>query len=383
MSTGDAVDRQTTIIDVNLLRRGAAALHELQGLDEAYTFYYDETNNHRRIRIRDDGLNVQPPQCFVLGGIVHAGPRRALPAAELRTALRLDRGIVDMKLKHLGKGNICELLASEKVGQFLAWLRSEKLLVHFQALDPLYWGIVDIIESILAELAQLPLFAVHMQLKDALYILIRADLDPVIALFREFRYPDIGKERRNEFLSALRDLLRARRTLLPDFDYRMLDGVLRIGQGLQSLPFLEDGEPHVLLDTYRDFYVARLCMFTQARHILDEEGQVAKEFEAYRFMDGARVLDHFRFARSHDEDGIQISDVLTGLLGKLFSFAIERSQREIVAARSGLNPRQHAALATLNELLDLSSEKNTVFASYVLSPYDQHKIALFLEGEAS
>lgn len=57
--------------------------------------YYDETNNHRRIRIRDDGLNVKPPLCFVLGGIVHAGPRRALPAAELRTALRLDRGIVD------------------------------------------------------------------------------------------------------------------------------------------------------------------------------------------------------------------------------------------------------------------------------------------------
>ena len=80
-SATGAATLATITVDFNVLRRPAMLLHGLQGLDQAYTFYYDETNDHRLIRIRDDGLNVKPPQCFVLGGILHAGAPRALKVA--------------------------------------------------------------------------------------------------------------------------------------------------------------------------------------------------------------------------------------------------------------------------------------------------------------
>ncbi len=51
-------------------------LHGLDRSDRTYTLYYDETNNHRLVRIAEDGLNVPAAKCFVLGGIALYGPLR-------------------------------------------------------------------------------------------------------------------------------------------------------------------------------------------------------------------------------------------------------------------------------------------------------------------
>jgi hypothetical protein len=45
-------------IDVNAMRDSAIQLYELTSVDVAYTFYYDETNNTRRLSVSCDGLNV-------------------------------------------------------------------------------------------------------------------------------------------------------------------------------------------------------------------------------------------------------------------------------------------------------------------------------------
>lgn len=54
------------IHDVNRLR--AAMLPLVYGVDEAFTIYYDETNNIRKLYLTDDGFNTERQDHFVLGG---------------------------------------------------------------------------------------------------------------------------------------------------------------------------------------------------------------------------------------------------------------------------------------------------------------------------
>ena len=52
------------IIDVNELRE--------QNIDDVYTFYYDETNNMRALKVTENVLNIRAqPICFTLGGVLH------------------------------------------------------------------------------------------------------------------------------------------------------------------------------------------------------------------------------------------------------------------------------------------------------------------------
>ena len=55
------------------LRSAEIAMHGLRNVDEEYSFYYDETNNIRKLHIRDGNLNVVDLKDFVLGGVAHKG----------------------------------------------------------------------------------------------------------------------------------------------------------------------------------------------------------------------------------------------------------------------------------------------------------------------
>lgn len=67
------------VVDVNKLRESTTIMGELRNVDHGYTFYYDETNNMRALKITKNGLNIgEQPICFALGGIVlHAKKNRS------------------------------------------------------------------------------------------------------------------------------------------------------------------------------------------------------------------------------------------------------------------------------------------------------------------
>jgi hypothetical protein len=224
------------MIDVNQIRDPDIARHGLTRVDEPYTIYYDETNNIRRLHIRTDGLNVREPKCFVIAGIVHRGPVRDLKIDELRQALRVQKTAREIKLDHVAKGNFLDILNARKMETFLKWLLDQGLFVHYSALDPLYWSIVDIIDSILTEYGDSTPFMANRQLKDALYTILRHDQQDTVGLFQRYTYPDIGHGRRRLFVAELRERLNARGHLLAGFDAMMLKGVLQIAEKLDSFP---------------------------------------------------------------------------------------------------------------------------------------------------
>lgn len=366
------------MIDVNEIRDREIELHGLAKADEAYTIYYDETNNIRRLHIRPDGLNVGEPKSFVIAGIAHLGPTRDLKLEELRRLLRIQRTAKEIKLEHVAKGDFPALLNSPKMQIFLTWLRDQGLFVHYSVLDPLYWSIVDIVDSILTEHGEMQLMMVNQELKDGLYAILRHDPDDTIELFLRFSYPDVGRERRVEFIAELQDRLEARADLLDHFSAMMLKGLLQIAKKLDALPYLEDETPNVLIDGFGAFFMQRICLFKNSNHILDVEEVVKDYIDAQGFADGDNPIGIHRFATSHDEAGIQISDVVAGTLGKFFSMIQRLDLDELSEVRRGLNPQQERNLDLLRQILDRSTDENPAFAHHIISLEDRRRAALFL-----
>jgi hypothetical protein len=368
------------MINVNDIRDPTIRLYGLTKADNIYTIYYDETNNIRRLHVRPDGLNVGEPKCFVVGGIAHDGTVRDLAFEGLRSALLLQKTVNDMKLFHVAKGDFLSILGAPKFEIFLRWLFDHDLFIHYSVLDPLYWSIVDIIDSILTEHGEATLMMANWNLKSDLYAILRHDRDGMVDIFQRYSYPDVGRAKRPAFVAELRDLLEHRRDLLPHFNFMMLKGVLQIAEKLDSLPYLEDETPNVLIDGFGDFFIQRICLFKHSEHIFDVEDVIRAYLAKQVFVDGERKLENYRFATSHDEPGVQISDVITGALGKFFSFIQSTERSTLIKMHYELSAQQKRNLVLLKELLDRSLEENSAFAHFILSLEDQERAAFFLSS---
>lgn len=362
--------RKTTI-DVNALRDPAIAMNKLFNVDTDYTLHHDETNNIRRLHLNRGELNVRDLCCFVLGGISHRGTPPVLHFEDLRKMFELQKSTHELKLKHLGKGNFLDLLDSPKINVFLDWLYHQNLFLHYLVLDPLYWSIVDIVDSILTEEGNIQLFMHAQEFKNCLYSILRADVEKTADLLERYGYPNVGTVRREAFLDELLVLLGSRKNLLPPYEYQMLKGLFQIASKLETLPYLEDETPHVLIDSFGSFYLNRIALFKNSTHILDIEEEIKTYLRGFDLRDGVTPLTNYSFANSKDKAWVQVSDVMIGLLGKLFTFVNRSSISEMKAARITFTARQESSLQTLSSLLSRSINECPAFAHYIVSSKDQ------------
>lgn len=217
-------------------------------------------------------------------------------------------------------------------------------------------------------------------LKDDLYTILRHDLDGTVDFFKRYSYPDVGRDQRVAFIGDLTTLLEARRNLLPDFNFQMLKGVLEMATDLDSLPYLEDEEPNVLINEFSMFFMKRICLFKNSTHILDIEEVIEQRFSSQAFVDHGRSVQNYRFVDSKEEPGVQIADIVVGILGKAFTFFNRTVMDDLKIARVRLSPVQLHNLAQLATLIDLSIAESEGFAHHVLSYEDQQRAALFLDS---
>lgn len=308
------------LIDIDTIRNAHKELYGLSKADETYTFYHDETNNIKKLRLDAQGFNVAEPAVFVLGGIVHDGAPRQLNIQSLRAAMSIQHSAVEIKLEHVAKGTFLDLLKSDKLTTCLKWISDNRLMLHYHALDPLYWSLVDIIDSILYRLDEPRLTAVHAALKSDLATLLRANLPATTSIFFCYNYPNLAPDSRKPFINELLGLLEHSKDALPEFNAMMLKGVLQAGRDLPSLDFIEGFTPHLLIESFAGFYLTRIAVFKYSNHILDMEDSIRDEMETMRPSSNGKPVRHYRFADSKSEPGIQISDIVVGLIGKMRSY---------------------------------------------------------------
>lgn len=356
-----------------------------------YTIYYDETNNIRTFYLDEVDFNVQNPSCFVLGGITHVGAAKPLDIGSLRATLRLQANVKEIKLKHLGKGDFLSLLTSNKISKFLEWLESQEYFVHFHVIDPIYWSVVDVIDSIdgAVELGEIRVRA----LKNTLHCILRSDLAVTADVMGRYEYPNVGV-RRDEFLDEVIALVekhieaadaQVERTgdievdLKASFDavddFIWLKSVLEDAKG-KNLDFLEDECPRVLINEMGIYYAYQMGLFPTSQHIFDREDRVEQYLSSGALGD---VQYFYRFTNSESDVGIQISDVFVGLLGKAFTYCSRTPIAGIMSDLANMSPIQVSSLAKLAGIIDRSVTENPHFAHRLLSNEDLERSGFLLD----
>lgn len=373
----DSEDIERKIQEFKDMRDMEVKYHNLVNVNERYNFYYDETNNIRKLHIKHGRFNVTELNDFILGGIVYKGELRSFDISNLKANLKLHSNVNEIKLKHLAQGNFLEILRAEKLTIYLEWLRDNQLLIHYHHLDPFFWSIVDIVDTIIAKMDDK--FAASNQhiLKFDLYEILKANVGATLTIFEKYNYPGLLSSDRTGFVEDLLSLIDQSEGVLSKFNHLMLKGVIQFGKKLDTLDLIEDNPSKVLIDNFGTFYKSRIRMFDKSVHILDDEPQITSNITDDTIFQKA-YSDIYRFSDSSVEVGIQLSDIIVGVIGKMHTYLRESTNEDIKFEKAQLDSRGQKNIKLLTDLISVSGEESNAFLHHVASGYDLQKFQLLV-----
>lgn len=330
--------------------------------DSSFTFYYDETNNIKKFYVRENDFNYTFTANFVLGGLVLEG--NVPDVQPLIDSFKLQKTATEVKFKHIAKGTFLDCLKSDKLTLFLDFTLNSNLYVHYSSLNILYWAIVDIVDSAVANLEAAlkagPQFINH--LKNELYKLSRLEIDSVIELFYRFEYPNIKKEKVIPFIEALTSLFDDYiETEEFHFGLESLRQILKEAKKKGSLPFIMDEDDYILLKDLSQFYLRPIYLFKNSIHVFDNEDSISETLKGYKILDREDEINNYSFVDSQANQLIQLSDVFIGLMGKLTKYINTSSREKIENDFNSLSNIQETNIDLLIDVIDKSHNKNIGF----------------------
>lgn len=113
------------------------------------------------------------------------------------------------------------------------------------------------------------------------------------------------------------------------------------------------------------------------------EDSIRDDLESMTLISDGQPVKNYRFADSKSEPGIQISDIVVGLIGKMYTYLTNTTHDEIATARSSLSGTSLKNAELLRDLIDASHEANIAFLNHVMSNNDINKMNLFLRSRGS
>lgn len=366
------------IIDINDIRNPQIKAHSLS-VDQSYTFYYDETNNIRRLYINDNGMNVTELKPFILGGVAHKSDKN-IDLSDLRHELKIQSNVQELKLKHICRGDFSEILESDRLNTILEWLLNEKLFVHYHCLHPFYWAIVDIIDSIL--ILRPELYHLHLDLKATLFNVLKLDVNQTSRIFKRYHYPNLQRQDRAKFLMDIADVVEAcnAENYIEKFGEDFLLMLLLMAKKSDDeLTFIEGFLEGELIENFFLFYLNRIALFKNSSHILDEEPNIQGLFNKIDIVDKSTPVSNFIFCDSITKPGIQLSDIIVGIIGKMYSFICSKNESEINFIKKNMSSKSKENLIRLKHLIDISDDENQAFFQHVSSVEDIKKKKLLFD----
>src|SRR3546814_8834084 len=86
------------------------------------------------------------------------------------------------------------------------------------------------------------------------------------------------------------------------------------------------------------------------------EDPIRDEIEAMNPSSNGMPVTHYRFADSKSEPGIQISDIVVGLIGKMHSYFAQSLREDVAEARTSLSGVSSKNAELLRDSIDASHE---------------------------
>ena len=346
-------------------------LNGIKPFNEEMTFYYDESGNCRKFYLTDNGFN--DPEAikgdFVLAGIAHNGKSYEIDLVSLHEALEYKEGQKELKFKHLyhNSADFVSFMGSKRATEFLEWLDKSGLYIHYSALNNLFYSLVDIVDSLWETHPMCIMY--FWDIKNALYDFTIEHQDEVIDILIRHTYPDVKDT--VSFCYELCDLISKYNDdsiYNPGFFLELFRQMLKAAGKMGKLPFIQDNEPNMLIKEYYLFYLERCEIFSKSLHIFDEEKAVEKNLSNIQLYEHGKILNHYKFVKSHENIFVQISDMIAGLLRRLFIFLDEKSIGEIKSLAEKLNENQINNFNILWRLISRSDEKSSLLIKNANTP---------------
>ncbi len=365
-----------TTFDVTDLREQNAKLHGLKDLDKIFTFYYDETNNVRKFYLNENGFNSSYESNFILGGVLHEGENYSGGINNLMEGLRLQATSKKLKLKHIAKGDFANCLKSKKLNYFFKWLLESHLYVHYTSLNILYFSLVDIVDSAMANferLKEIDISYINL-IKNDLYKVAKIEKKNTFSMFYNFEYPNIKKNNIVGFINGLIDIISPYENM-PEFHFGITSSRQLLENSIKSqeLVFLMDEDDFVLQKDFSQFYTEPIYLFKNSKHIFDREDNIEEIINKYQIVENGVIIDSYDFVNSIDNEFIQISDVFVGILGKFTTFVNTNSIVSLEDKISKMNSLQIDNLNLFHKITDKSHIKNKAFLNAIESYEEREK----------
>lgn len=334
-------------------------------------FYYDESNNIRAFRIKTDGINADfnsnINEDFVLGGVV-SETACDVSFNEIKTLLKLQNNVNELKFKkHFPKKSFLDCVNSDRLEALLKWIFEKGLYIHYIHVNNLFYALADIIDS-MPEAIQLYRYGQEqgLNVKSALFAMVENKTSELAQIFYTYKYPNIEKGNEKAFCEAMLHLT-AQNT------YEPTEALVRIllteGKNSKELTFIQDNKDYEMQEDFSMFYAHRILLFKNDIHIFDKELSIQPQIENTCRILGGTSVSCFEFVDSKDSVLVQISDVLVGVIGKMYAYINKSNQNTIDHDICCLNSVQRRNISLIDQLMIRSNSKHREFFQHVAAAH--------------
>lgn len=344
-------------------REFALALDSSCDFETPYTFYYDETNNIRKYHNENGCLNYQGDSNFVLGGIVFEEE----PVLEgFFASLGLQDNIEDVKFKHIAKGDYFTCLKSRRLKQLLTFLNESDFYIHYHAVNFFYFALVDILDSALASCDHAYGFEDILALKDIFYMAAMSRKDIFVEVFHHFSYPNVPEDKLDKFVYHMCKQIK------PFKQHKKgIEAIIKLlteAAADNDMPFIVHEMDNILIESFAPFYQRPLSAFHTSEHYFDHELEIEEEFLEVPLMFGSSNL----YANCHFLDSekgrlIQLSDIVVGLIGKLYEYINTTESQRVSSEYNSLTDKQRECYRLVSKVINRSLGKNPAFVYNTIS----------------
>ena len=326
--------------------------------DYKYTLYYDETGNFGNFILHEDSFNVDADSLFVLGGIEADD---VISSEDLKKAIEPRMQGDEVKSAKVFKGNFQTCLGSYKLENFLDLVIIRGWHFHFQVLNPLYWSIVDILDSI-DGFEQLGVDTKNV--KSMLYSVVKANLHDAISIFHKYQYPNLKTAQDvHGFMGDMLHLVLSYKEplSLPVYRFKVsLICLFIIGMNQDAAIFIQDEKDGELLKQLTEFYKAEIYTFTNSTLRFDRQNQIENELKNDPVVVNENIMENYSFIDSKSNAMIQCSDIAVSIISKYLRF-IDLNSQGVTRLIEEFSEDQMRRFSKLNQILKSSLDYNPAF----------------------
>lgn len=335
-----------------------------------YVFYYDESNNCRKFWVDDSKqqFNTDYTADFVLAGLVRKEEEKVEASLEtFRKPLKLQANVEEIKFKNLyAKGDFLQCVKERRLFETLSWIDKSPFYIHYTNVNNLFYTLVEIFDSIVKPDEISEFGYDYFKMKSVFYYMLKGKADALQILMFKYKYPNIQREDVEAFCNDLLFLLGSRREMKEE--EKFLAGMLARAAENDELVFLHDNDDYVMQENYAEFYADPIRKYQKSRHIFDEETTV-QDIVKKQIAMGENMADNFKFVKSETNIFVQLSDVVAGILGKLFKYINSTSVNQRRRDVEGLSKLQIENILLIDKLRMEADRENPGFLCSI-GPWD-------------